>query len=81
MLRVILTDVADKQKKRNKPHLVFYFFSMCFTLFAHCKLVYISDIACGLEFDGVFIFNKTGNVTTLIYEAFIPFFLVFVYKV
>lgn len=42
--------------------------------------MYISDIACGLEC-GFSIFKKTGDVTTLIYAALIPFFLVSVYKV
>lgn len=59
-------------------------FSMCFmSLFfiAYCcNLVYISDIACGLEF-GFSIFKTTGDVATLIYAVWIPFFLVSVYKV
>lgn len=63
--------------EQNNHFHVFHFF----VLFAYCcNLVYISDIACGLEF-GFSIFKKTGDVTTLIYAALIPFFLVSVYKV
>lgn len=43
---------------------------------AHCcNLVYISDVACGLEFGFFPFFKKTGDVTTLIYAASSPFFL------
>lgn len=43
--------------------------------------MYISDIACGLEFGVFSIFKKTGDVISLIYAASNPFFLSSVYKV
>lgn len=61
------TTNEKKKKKRNlnKKENPWFYLFIVVTL-------YISDIACGLD---------TGNVTTLIYAALIPFFLVFVYKV
>lgn len=66
--------------KLNNPFIDFNVFHFVVLFAYRGNLVYISDIACGLEF-GFSIFRKTGNVTTLIYAALIPFSLVSVYKV